>query len=305
MGSSNMIDKTNSMSVAEWKAGGKTFLHNARAIFYRRDGNGPDLLLLHGFPTSSFDWKYLWPALTGRYRCIAPDLIGYGFSAKPVAYSYSILDQADLVEGLLRQEGIGRARILCHDYGVTIVQELLARYEDRRRAGQPGFVPVSVCFLNGGLFPETHRPRFIQKLLLSPLGFLVGTLLNEKSFRKNFSAVFGPRTQPSDAELREFWELVSLNEGARVYHKLIGYIRERRRYRERWVNVLRETAVPLRVINGPEDPVSGRHLVERYRELVPNPDVVLLDGIGHYPLTEDPEGVLKAYQEFAEGRGAG
>ena len=56
--------------------------------------------------------------------------------------------------------------------------------------------------------------------------------------------------------------------------------------------------MPLRFVNGPEDPVSGRHMAERYRELVPNPDVVLLDGIGHYPQLEAPEHVLEAFLAF-------
>lgn len=299
------IDKTKDTTTpADWKAGGAYYEHRGHAIFYRQAGTGPDLVLLHGFPTSSYDWKYLWPALSARYRVIAPDFIGYGFSAKPARYDYSIHDQADLTEGLLHAAGVRRALLFVHDYGVSVAQELLARCEDRRRTGKAGLDVVSVCFLNGGLFPESHRPRFIQKLLLSPLGPLVGMLLNEKAFRKNFTAVFGPDTQPDDRELREFWELIALNGGPRVYHKLIGYIEDRRLHRERWVGVLRETRRYLRVVNGPLDPVSGQHLVERYRELVPNPDVVSLPGIGHYPLTEDPNGTLQAFLEFAEGRGA-
>jgi len=77
---------------------------------------------------------------------------------------------------------------------------------------------------------------------------------------------------------------------------------ERRQKRERWVGALRSTRVPLRVIDGPEDPVSGAHMVERYRELVPNPDTVLLPGIGHYPQVEDPQGVLRAFLDFHEAR---
>lgn len=296
---------TNSISPADWEAGGQTHTHAGHSIFYRSEGAGPDLVLLHGFPTSSYDWKYLWPELTGRFRCIAPDFIGYGFSDKPRDYDYSIHDQASIIEEILAAEGVSRAYILTHDYGVSVAQELLARYEDRRRSGARGTEIISVCFLNGGLFPESHRPRLIQKLLLSPLGSVVGRLINERTFRKNFKQVFGPDTRPTETELQEFWSLIERGDGARVYHKLIGYITDRRRHRDRWVNVLRETTVPLRIVNGPEDPVSGIHLVERYRELVPNPDVVVLDGIGHYPLTEDPTGTLNAFLEFVEGRGRG
>ena len=61
---------------------------------------------------------------------------------------------------------------------------------------------------------------------------------------------------------------------------------------------MQQTTVPLGVINGPIDPVSGAHMVERYRELVPNPDTVLLDGIGHYPQVEAPDRVVDAVLDF-------
>ena len=58
--------------------------------------------------------------------------------------------------------------------------------------------------------------------------------------------------------------------------------------------------VPLRVIDGEVDPISGAHMVERYRKLIPNPDTVLLPGIGHYPQNEAPGLVLKQYLEFRD-----
>ncbi len=203
------------------------------------------------------------------------------------------------MEGLVESLGIQRAHVLAHDYGDTVTQELLAR-----RAGRDGygFAIQSVCLLNGGLFYEAIQPRRIQKLLLTPFGPLLGRLYNKRSFRRTFAAVFGPETRPTDRELDEFWELITYDGGKAIIHRLIRYLRERARFRDRWVESLSRTSVPLRFINGPEDPVSGRPMVERYRELVPNPDVVLLDGIGHYPQIEDPEAVLRAFLPFIESQ---
>lgn len=311
-------------SVDSWLAIGRQpdaqapFKHRGHEIFHvdtarGQTGGAPaasavsPLLLIHGFPTSSYDWTYLWPRLieNGR-RLIAPDMIGFGFSAKPAGYPYSIMDQADLHEALLRKLGVHEMHVLAHDYGDTVTQELLARHEERLRkfqAGQgprPEFRFRSITFLNGGLFPETHRPRTIQKLLLSPIGWLIPKFMGEDSFRVKFSEVFGPQTQPTDQELRDFWRIIQIGNGIKNYHRLIRYMRERRKHRERWVNCLSETAVPLRLINGPHDPVSGRHMTERYREIVgARADVVLLgDLIGHYPQTEDPAGVLAALLPF-------
>jgi pimeloyl-ACP methyl ester carboxylesterase len=292
----------------QWRQAGKTFQHHRHEIFFRDEGAGnAALLLVHGFPTSSWDWAPVWDTLCAKFpRIIAPDMIGFGFSAKPADYDYSIFDQADLHEALLAQLGVSRVHILAHDYGDTVAQELLARHAERHEqlalaspiAAGPGPVIESCVFLNGGLFPETHRPRPIQKLLLTPLGPLLSRLTSRRAFGHSFSAVFGPATQPRPDELDAFWDLIRHNGGNRIMHRLIRYIPERHANRERWVGVLKQTKVPLRVINGPLDPVSGQHMVDRYRELVPKPDTVVLGGIGHYPQVEDPHAVLRAFLEF-------
>ena len=292
-----------------WRDEGRRFSHRGHPVFWQSGGSGgegPVLLCIHGFPTASWEWHALWPGLSRHFaRIIAPDMIGFGWSAKPRHYRYSIFDQAELHENLLRSEGVSRCHVLAHDYGDTVAQELLARHEDRRAAGDYSLVLQSVCLLNGGLFPETHRPRTVQKLLLTPLGPLLGAAMSERSFARSFSAVFGHSTRPDAAELRQFWELFAHGGGNRIAHKLIRYIPERRANRARWVGALQQTRVPLRVIDGPVDPVSGVHMVERYRELVPNPDTVLLPGIGHYPQVEDPDGTLQAFLAFQRRIAAG
>ena len=158
----------------------------------------------------------------------------------------------------------------------------------------------SVCLLNGGIFPEAIRPRPIQKLLVGPLGWLVGRVMNQDLFGKNFSAVFGPDTQPTDEELADFWALIAHHDGAKIAHKISQYQKERQQHRAHWVGALQKTTVPLRFINGPLDPVSGATMVTRYRQLIPDPDVVVLHGIGHYPQVEAPDAVLEAFFSFVD-----
>lgn len=283
-------------SLSGWRQAGKTFSYRQHPIFFRDEGNGPPLLCIHGFPTASWDWHRVWPFLETRFRLLAPDMIGFGFSAKPRDYDYSLLDQADLHEALLARLNVDRVFILAHDYGDTVVQELLARQLE----GMGAFEIGAVCLLNGGLFPKSIRPRPVQRLLLSPLGPMVSRLINERLFSRSFAAIFGPATQPSDEEMHDFWSLVNHDGGAALAHKIIHYLRERRHYRDRWVGALQETGVPLRFIVGPLDPVSGRHMAERYRELIPDPDVVILEGIGHYPQLEDAAGTVRELLSFFE-----
>jgi len=289
--------------LGEWRRQGASTRFRGHDIFYRTEGEGPALLCIHGFPTASWDWHHLWSDLARRFRVVAPDMLGFGFSAKPRRHDYSIFEQADLHEWLLRTLGIERVHVLAHDYGDTVAQELLARFEERQ--GAPGPTLLSCCFLNGGLFPEQHRPLLIQKLLRSPIGFAVAALGNERTFRRNLTRVFGPRTQPTDEELAEFWALVQHDGGMGITHRLIHYIDERRKHRDRWVNALRAAPIPLRLINGALDPVSGRHAAERYREVVPEPDAVILDHVGHYPQVEDPASTLAAFMAFHDRIAAG
>jgi len=289
------------MTPAAWRASGRVHVHRGHEFFYREQAREPGattaLLLIHGFPTASWDWHKVWDPLAAEFpRVLTADMMGFGFSSKPADYAYSILDQADLLEGLLAHLGVTRIHILAHDYGDTVAQELLARHLERGAAANPQV--LSCVLLNGGLFPETHRARTIQKLLLTPLGPLLSLLMNRRSFDRSFAAIFGANTQPSAEELAQFWELIRRDGGNRIMHKLIRYMPERIAHRERWVGALQKTPVRLRAINGPDDPVSGAHMAARYRELIPKPDIVSLPGIGHYPQTEDPAGVMKAFFEF-------
>jgi pimeloyl-ACP methyl ester carboxylesterase len=289
---------------ALWRASGRRHTHRGHQVFWRDDGAGAEgtLLCIHGFPTASWDWHKIWPGLCARFaRVIAPDMIGFGWSAKPRNYQYAITDQADLHENLLREQGIGRFHILAHDYGDTVAQELLARDTQRRAEGDDSLVIESVCLLNGGLFPETHRARLIQRLLASPLGPLIGILGTERTFANSLAAVFGP-DKPSDEEMRQFWLLWCSKHGKRNGHKLIRYMSERKANRERWVGALTQTQVPLRFIDGLLDPVSGAHMVSRYRELIPDPDVVELPQVGHYPQLEAPDDTLSAVLDFHSTR---
>lgn len=278
--------------LAAWCQRARYHEYRGHRVAYWEAGEGAPLLLIHGFPTAAWDWHRVWEELGARFRVVAMDMLGFGISDKPDPYDYSILDQADWVESLVHALGITEAHVMAHDYGDTVAQELLARHN--RGVGPLSL--ASLLLLNGGLFPETHRPLLIQKLLLSPLGSWVGRCTNERIFRSRFSSVFA--VSPTPEELGEFWWLVEYNAGRRVTHRLIRYMSERVQYRERWVGALVDTPVPVRLVNGPLDPISGRPMTDRYRELVAGSDIITLRGIGHYPQLEDPRGVLRAHAEF-------
>ncbi|KPU57608.1 alpha/beta hydrolase family protein [Pseudomonas fluorescens] len=278
-----------------WRKRSQEFVFHGQSIRYWTAGQGEPLLLIHGFPSASWDWHFLWQPLTQRFRVIACDMLGFGDSAKPANHEYSLQEQADLEQALLEHLNVEQpVHLFAHDYGDSVAQELLARHYESK-------VELASCvFLNGGLFPETHRPVLMQKLLLSPLGWMIGRAFSRDGLVRSFRRIFGPQTRPSESQMDDFWSLVESHRGPRIMHKLIAYIPERRVWRNRWVSAMQRGEVPLRVIDGGADPVSGVHMVERYRELIPEADTVVLPDIGHYPQIEAPGEVLKHYLAFRD-----
>ncbi len=278
----------------EWISRGETRRLAGRLVFVRSEvtAGRPPLLLIHGYPTASYDWVRVWPRLAARSSLHALDLLGFGRSEKPRDTDYPITLQADLCMALLDDAGVTNAHVLAHDYGDTVAQELLAREREGRLR------IASMVFLNGGLFPETHRARPIQKLLANPLlGPLLTRVMDYPRFERTMCSIAG-REPPGREELQDLWVLVEHDGGREALARLISYMAQRRRNRPRWVGALVESRVPRRLICGVVDPVSGRHLAERYRDLVPDPDIVLLEGVGHYPQLEAPDLVVDAYEAF-------
>lgn len=283
-------------ALCAWRDAGEFITLDGRRIYCRRGGAGPRLLLIHGFPTSSFDWAPMWPMLTSRFEVLAFDLLGLGFSAKPRGHRYRVREQADLAEAVAQHYGWNAACVLAHDYGDTVAQELLAR--NNQDPAQAALRILRLCLLNGGLFPETHRARPIQQLLASPLGPGLVGLMSRRGFGRSLNSLFSPTRMLDEKAIDEYWALLRHEEGIRAVPSLLGYMAERRRERARWVGALQTAATPLRLICGALDPVSGLHMSERYRELVPRADVVVLNDVGHFPQLEDPERVFAAANAF-------
>lgn len=279
-----------------WNQKGGFFDYQGHDIFYIQEGKGPVLLLFHGFPTSSYDWFKIHGKLTKEFTVVCFDMIGYGFSDKPVKNKYSIFQQADLTESLMAYLKIQDCFVLAHDKGDTVANELIAR----QNAGNLSFQIHSCCFLNGGLFPGIHQPRPVQWALMTPIGKYIARLYSFRMFKRTFQKIFGPQTQASEQELQDLWTLMNHKDGMKVFHLLIHYMQDRINNEERWLKALQETNIPLRLVDGAFDPISGEHMAAHYQSVIPDADVVLLANIGHYPQLEAPEEVLRHFTSFMQ-----
>lgn len=278
-------------ALSHWIEKSQQFNFQSLRISFQKAGEGPNLLIIHGFPTSGFDFAPMWSGSNERFNCLLPDLIGMGQTDKP-DQPISIMLQADMLEALCADQGWTEAHILAHDLGDTVAQELLAR------AGHSKINWLSCVFLNGGIFPEMHQPILIQKLLLSPLGKWVAMLSNEATFQKSLRRIFSINHPPTGDFLRDSWLLFSQKNGKKALPRLIRYMAERKVHRGRWVGILRTTEVPITLINGSLDPISGRHAADYFEQTISNSRVVHLSNLGHYPHVEDPKAVLTEFFAF-------
>lgn len=261
-----------------------------REIFVRRLGGGPAITMLHGFPSSSHDWSRVAVRLAERHSLLLADFLGFGASAKPLDHVYSLHEQADLVEALWAHTGVAATRIVAHDYAVSVTQELLAR----RAEGALAVEIEGVHLLNGGLYPDLHRPEPAQLALLDPeQGPQLSALLNEELFTAALAPSFAPGYDAA-ADSADIWQATSRSGGERIAHLLIRYIADRERHGARWTAALEQTDVPLAFVWGMLDPISGAHMAERIRARMPSAPFTPLEDVGHWPPLEAPERVLGA-----------
>jgi pimeloyl-ACP methyl ester carboxylesterase len=281
-------------NIKEWWAQGEqatvTLAGSERSIFVRRIGSGPAMTFLHGFPSSSHDWAKAAPALAEGHALLLFDFLGFGASEKPVEHTYTMHEQADLVQALWARYGIRSTKLLAHDYGVSVAQELLAR----RAEGALDVEIVCAHFLNGGLYPDLHRPEPSQVALLDPeLGPQIGAALTQELFVMALAPTFAPDFDAT-ADSVEIWQGTARDDGQTIAHRLIQYIPDRARHGKRWTGALEQTDVPLAFFWGMLDPVSGAHMAQRIRERLPDAPFQALEDVGHWPALEAPERLLAA-----------
>jgi pimeloyl-ACP methyl ester carboxylesterase len=229
---------------AEWIAENDTLVsRRGHRIAFRRRGVGPTLLMLHGFPTWSYDYAAVASDLARDNDVITLDFLGYGASDKPNPYAYSVPESADVVEDLVAHLGVKSARLLIHDYGVIVGQELL----DRASRGQLGFAIDSLVVLNAGIVYSAYRPTRMQKLLIRPIvGKLLAYRVSAARVRAALDAVRGSAL--TDSEFDDLWLGMSRDNGNKLWHLLIKYNAERAIHHRRWENALANWNGPLHLV---------------------------------------------------------
>lgn len=272
-------------SVDLWRRGGRMVSTPAGSVFVRSaPGDGPTVVLLHGFPSSSYDFRGVTERLCGR-AWLALDFLGFGLSDKPRPHRYSLFEQADIVEKVLADAVRGPVVLLAHDMGTSVATELLARDIDGSLA-----VDLRAAVLtNGSVIIERASLRPIQKILRGPLGPLAARLVSRRGFTAGFAKLFSAGHPLSPDEAQAQWALLARDDGHRIAHLLSGYLHERVAHAPRWHGAVAGWTKPLGFLWGTADPVATTEVLAGLRELRPAARVIELPGVGHYPQIEVPD----------------
>ncbi|TMB02959.1 MAG: alpha/beta hydrolase [Deltaproteobacteria bacterium] len=254
-------------------------------IFAVQEGTGPDLVLVHGFPSTSHDFAAALPLLTPRFRVTAFDQLGFGFSDKPAGdVSYSLLDQGRRAGEIVRGLGVQRARLVGHDMGLTVAVEMLCRHE----AGTLGFAIEELVLCNGSHLVElAHITPFQYAIMTDDGAADFARTFDPEAFAKALGFVWADATRTPAVDLRAIAYWLALGGGFEILPRIARYNLERTWYADRWRPILGRTAVPIRVVWGDRDPIAVLEIGRRLAEMSGGP-LTVLEGIGHYPQMEAP-----------------
>ena len=269
-----------------------------RRLFYREAGpaGAPVVVLLHGFPASSFMFRDLIPALAGRYRVIAPDHLGFGFSDAPPAeeFAYTFDALTELTSGLLQTLGVRRYAMYVQDYGAPIGWRLALADPDAVTAiitqsgngYDAGFVegfwktvweyqreqtPETESAIRGALTLETTRWQYLT-------GVPDETLVSPDTWHHDFALLSRPG---NDAIQLALFRDYATN--SPMYPALHAYLREHR--------------PPVLAVWGEGDEIFGPDGARAFTEDVPDAEIHLLDG-GHFLLESASDRVAELILDF-------
>ena len=279
------------MTSKKWEKLGKYTKVFDRTIFMIDSENQSDskketLVILHGYPTSSYDYHKVLPQLAKKYRVILHDHLGFGFSEKPLDFSYSLIEQADIALQLWKQLSLKKVVLLAHDYGTSVCTEIIARHNKQQINLQIDKLILS----NGSIHIEFSKLRTIQKLLKNKYtGKWVAKLTNYPIFKKNMRNVYFDKTKVTDEELKEMWLQLEYNNGRNVIHLLSNYINERYCFWHRWVGALKETSINTTIIWAENDPIAIPKIAELLHKEISDNKIFWMKNCGHFLMLEQPK----------------
>lgn len=267
-------------------------------VFYREAGTpgAPVLLLPHGYPCSSYEFRELMPLLGDRWHLVAPDFPGCGYSDTPDGFAYDFDGFADFLDRFTTALGLRRFAIYLHDFGSQIGLRLAIRRPERIAA---------LIIQNGDIYEDVLGPKYagLQEFWRNPSPEnlqKIADAVSEAGFREEFLNDVRPeiaaRIPPDLWKLH--WALMDAKR-RQIAIEVIADLKENAEWFPRYQQYLRDHRPPTLIVWGPQDGYMPEKSARAFLRDLPDAELHLLDG-GHWLLETNLAEAASLMRDFLD-----
>jgi pimeloyl-ACP methyl ester carboxylesterase len=276
-------------------------------VFVRTEGaleGGTALVLLHGFPSSSWEFASAMHRLASApslsLPVVAIDFLGAGLSDKPPTFRYGVYEQTDVVLTVLRHLGLTAVHLVAHDSAVAVAAEILARYERSLLS----LTPRSVVFVAGSPLRTARASALAEWMApVAERRATFGKVTSFSSFRREMRRLMAYPETVADQELRVAYELLTREHGLLRWDALAAMGGDREGNDDRWAKAVARTEVPVLALFGDRDPRASVATGERLIQATKHGRLRVLRDVGHYPQLETPDAFAAEIVSFVASVG--
>jgi pimeloyl-ACP methyl ester carboxylesterase len=290
------VQSADLQGLQEWIDQGRMVKANGYNIFLVTAGKaktkGHGVLIVHGFPGSSWDWSGVVPEVAKRTRVVIPDMIGMGRSDKPQTGTfddhYSLFKQADLYEAIAEQEGLTDVMLVAHDMGQSVASELMKRHQEKTLNFK---IRHAIIFDGSTLVNLVNLLPMQIKALEAP--DTLGPDMPKDVIEKDLNDSFGKVIPATPETLSIMADQILYNEGDRVFNRQIRYMIQRKEQLQRWQAGIINFDGPVSMFWAEDDPVSVVKMAYAWKDMQPKIELHIWPGVAHWPMIDVPNRVAK------------
>jgi pimeloyl-ACP methyl ester carboxylesterase len=284
-------------SLDDWVAKGKMVKRNGYDVFLYTGGKaktkGHGILIVHGFPGSSWGWSAVVKTLQKRTRVVLPDMIGFGRSEKPQKGTfedhYSLFKQADMYEAVAKKEGLTDVMLVIHDMGQSVGSELMQRQQE---GTLPFHIRHAIVFNGSTLINLVELAPMQQKAMEAP--DTLGPDMPKDVIMKDIGdGSFGKEHPPRGDTLSNMADQILYNNGDRVFNRQIRYMMQRKVYLQRWQSGIVNFNGPVSMFWGELDPISVVAMADAWKVMQPKIELHKWPDVAHWPMIDVPDRVAR------------
>jgi pimeloyl-ACP methyl ester carboxylesterase len=280
----------------EWIDQGRFIKANGYKIFVVSAGKaktkGHGVLIVHGFPGSSWDWSGVVPEVAKRTRVVVPDMVGFGRSEKPQKGTfedhYSLFKQADMYEAVAKEEGLTDVMLVIHDMGQSVGSELMKRQQE---GTLPFHIRHAIVFDGSTLINLVNLLPMQTKALEAP--DTLGPDMGKDVIMKDLNDSFADVHPASKKTLSIMADQILYNEGDRVFNRQIRYMGQRKEKLQRWTAGIINFNGPVSMFWSELDPVSVVKMAYAWKDMQPKIELHIWPDTAHWPMIDVPDRVAK------------